>query len=311
MLQAAIAGGAVGGYYTSQFSGEEIDKKLRGGLIYDYAVSGGYTGTEAEFLALMGSGPWVPEAGYVPASNPNLLDNWYFMDPINQRGKTEYTQLINHKYGPDRWFSSTEWGSIEANIKLLSSGFQITSVPNTAYPHAHGILEQQIDDVDQYIGKLMTVSALVTSVEASDTGTYPYLCAVQRTGFSYHDVNPISAPGLISLTFTVNENIGGIGIRVTCGTTKSSVLTVAAIKLELGNRQTLAHHDSTGNWVLNGPPPDKGLELLKCQRYYQVFATESLRPTKAQDFRPTMRIDPALSTIEIDGVTYYTADANL
>lgn len=24
-------------------------------------------------------------------SNPNLLDNWYFPDPINQRGQTEYT----------------------------------------------------------------------------------------------------------------------------------------------------------------------------------------------------------------------------
>lgn len=27
---------------------------------YQYAVDGGYTGTEAEFQALMGSGPWVP-----------------------------------------------------------------------------------------------------------------------------------------------------------------------------------------------------------------------------------------------------------
>lgn len=27
---------------------------------YDYAAAGGYTGTEAEFQALMGSGPWVP-----------------------------------------------------------------------------------------------------------------------------------------------------------------------------------------------------------------------------------------------------------
>ena len=24
-------------------------------------------------------------------SNPNLLDNWYFVDPINQRGQMEYT----------------------------------------------------------------------------------------------------------------------------------------------------------------------------------------------------------------------------
>lgn len=311
MLQTAIAEGAAGGYYTSKYSGEEIDRLLGGSSIYQYAVDGGYTGTEEEFQALMGSGPWVPEEGYVPASNPNLLDNWYFLDPINQRGKTEYTQMYNYKYGPDRWRSFTEWGAIPANVKLLLSGFQITSVPEPAYPNAYGILQQQIDNVDQYIGKVMTVSALVTSVESSDNGTYPYLCAVMRNGYSYYDVNKISAPGLISLTFTVNEDIGGIGIRMACGGTKSSVLTVSATKLEIGSEQTLAHQDFDGNWVLNDPPPDKGLELLKCQRYYQVFSTESLRPTKAQDFRPTMRIDPALSTIDIDGVTYYTADANL
>ena len=86
---------------------------------------------------------------------------------------------------------------------------------------------------------------------------------------------------------------------------------VKAIKLELGSQQTLAHQDAAGNWVLNDPPPDKALELLKCQRYYQVFSREDLRPDKAVDFRPPMRIDPALSTIQINGVTYYTADANL
>ena len=84
-----------------------------------------------------------------------------------------------------------------------------------------------------------------------------------------------------------------------------------AAKLELGPVQTLAHQDASGNWVLNDPPPDKALELLKCQRYYQVFSREDLRPDKAVDFRPPMRIDPALSTIQINGVTYYTADANL
>lgn len=30
---------------------------------YDYAVAGGYTGTEEEFQALLGTGPWIPTAG--------------------------------------------------------------------------------------------------------------------------------------------------------------------------------------------------------------------------------------------------------
>ena len=44
---------------------------------------------------------------------------------------------------------------------------------------------------------------------------------------------------------------------------------IRAAKLELGSQQTLAHQDAAGNWVLNDPPPDKTLELLKCQWYQQ------------------------------------------
>lgn len=46
---------------------------------YQYAVEGGFSGTEEEFRAVVGV-----------RSNPNLLDNWYFADPINQRGQKEY-----------------------------------------------------------------------------------------------------------------------------------------------------------------------------------------------------------------------------
>ena len=44
------------------------------------------------------TGEWVGSQH----SNPNLLDNWYFADPINQRGQTEYTGAV---YTIDRWFN--------------------------------------------------------------------------------------------------------------------------------------------------------------------------------------------------------------
>ena len=40
-----------------------------------------------------------------PKPNENLLDNWYFADPINQRGQTEYTE---GGYTIDRWIL---WGT--------------------------------------------------------------------------------------------------------------------------------------------------------------------------------------------------------
>lgn len=45
---------------------------------YQYAVAGGYTGTEEEFQALMGSGPWVKDAYEefdVPITNSSFAEN--------------------------------------------------------------------------------------------------------------------------------------------------------------------------------------------------------------------------------------------
>ena len=36
-------------------------------------------------------------------SNPNLLDNWYFGNPVNQRGGTSWTNPSNMQYAIDRW----------------------------------------------------------------------------------------------------------------------------------------------------------------------------------------------------------------
>jgi len=46
----------------------------------------------------------------------------------------------------------------------------------------------------------------------------------------------------------------------------NETITLIAAKLELGPVQTLAHKEGD-NWVLNDPPPNKALELAKCQRY--------------------------------------------
>ena len=56
---------------------------------YQYAVEGGFSGTEEEFRAVVGI-----------RNNDNLLDNWYLADPINQRGQKEYTGA---RYTIDRW----------------------------------------------------------------------------------------------------------------------------------------------------------------------------------------------------------------
>lgn len=282
---------------------------------YDYAVAGGYTGTETEFQALMGTGPWVPQAGYVPASNPNLLDNWYFPSPINQMGKTEYIDLIN-AYGPDRWKGLTPWGTVPVTVKLKQTGLAISGKPNPSVHWSYGSLMQFLPEERQPVGQVVTLSALVTETRPADNGLY---CGLGRpiNTEPFFEFATLSHPGLISHTFIWDSNNSwvpgdtGVGIIAYSGTAQMSSVTIKAMKLELGDQQTLARQDAAGNWILNDPPPDKGLELLKCQRYFQIFSTQEKRPVLAEDFRPVMRINPALTTMEINGGTWYVADANL
>lgn len=283
---------------------------------YQYAVDGGYTGTEAQFQALLNDipnkqpkltgtpgqavgfgadGAAVAVAGW---SNPNLLINWYFADPVNQRGQKTYT---NDGYTIDMWFVAQR--DYRTSVTVDKDGVTFKIIQKGTNLNGAFIYQRR------------------SSIKA---GTYTFSVLVsQLNGSGVMGVDQDEAPwgvlsqeiplkeGLNTVTFTVANDEGAIGIFLAKTVLDIASFKFVAAKLELGTHQTLAHQDAAGNWVLNDPPPDKALELLKCQRYYQVFSREDLRPDKAVDFRPPMRIDPALSTIQINGVTYYTADANL
>lgn len=82
---------------------------------------------------------------------------------------------------------------------------------------------------------------------------------------------------------------------------------IAAVKLELGPVQTLAHQDAGGNWVLNDPPPNRALELAKCQRYFvrlslaaygSIGIGQAFTTTRVRMFLPLpqpMRATPSLN----------------
>lgn len=223
---------------------------------------------------------WFDGAGSAAAgpewSNPNLLDNWYFLDPIDQQKRT----VCGVRYGIDRYITD--------GIQPAAGGMRATKTG--AY-----LLQRLDHGLKRFLsGKTVTASCILNGKLCSGTLCYEPVLAEQRYFFVGCDVH------------IVNTVDGGI-LFWSAG--KDNVMSAA--KLELGLNQTLAHQDEDGAWVLNDPPPDKALELAKCQRYYQIFTDRALRPTRAADFRPPMRVDPALGTIDIGGTTYYTADANL
>lgn len=186
-------------------------------------------------------------------SNPNLLDNWYFINPINQLGNTSHTgsgMVI------DRWRSYTDWLKTE----LTSDGIvlQSTSSTDLATIAYYAPLSEFIKNVPYTISMLLSNNELL-SCTVSTIGVY------NGTGYN--------KTGLVGIeTYTSNNVNLAVRIFVKANSTSPAV---RAVKLELGNQQTLAHQDSSGNWILNDSIPIYQTQLLKCQRYMQVIGNTS------------------------------------
>ncbi len=180
-------------------------------------------------------------------SNPNLLDNWYFADPINQRGQTKYT---GSGFGIDRWQMTY------ANCTLGEKGLTINGQNN------YGRLSQQVEQKRIIVGEQYTFSVLVTDIaegSANITMTTNYGAAKNLV------------VGLNSITFVANANSYAAIVPFNNSTGTATIL---AVKLELGPVQTLAHKEGDV-WVLNDPPPAKSVELAKCQRYYNSYRNKT------------------------------------
>ena len=172
---------------------------------------------------------------FVEKVNENLLHNWYFAKPINQRGITHQTQ---NGYFIDRWHAEY-YNAPNPDITLVDGGLALQQ---------GSIMAQPLEDGTINAGEIVTASVLYDNTLLSGTiewsGTYTGICAD----------NLISA-----------NNDAGKRLQIFCsGDFTGHIL--KALKLEKGSRQTLAHLEN-GVWVLNETPVYE-VELLKCQRFY-------------------------------------------
>lgn len=229
-------------YYTHQYSGEEIDAAT------GRALTGGALDTSVTNVSNQ-LGTFV---------RPNLLDNWYFGRPVNQRGQTEYA---GNGYTIDRW---------RAGLKnIIASNKYITLQPNGMYSQIFQPFDLQL------AGKIVTMSALIRTHSNHNIGMLLYDYVGQKeyspdfimtptanqwmvvsTSFSVED----NAPDKLSLIFYPDKTEAG-----------AQTVDIIAAKLELGPTQTLAHREGD-KWVLN-EVPDYGEQLRRCQRYYIKYDT--------------------------------------
>lgn len=245
------------------------------------------------------------------ASNPNLLDNWYFADPIDQRGgyvapigvtfynDTDCTNIdiVNSAIRPAYYVNDTygyvKTGTSLQNTKYIKFSDMVRGYVGTGY----GIDRWTKGNTSAYTveddgvhlkamgGNDYFVFCQFFEQDALPPGTYTLSLLVKDlSGTMRLHARGLNDDGTHNALKTQDFTADGVCVATFTSTRplyevvfvpreSDCTATLIAAKLELGSVQTLAHQDANGNWVLNDPPPNKQQELAKCQRYQVNFAS--------------------------------------
>ena len=229
---------------------------------------------------------------YSQTSNPNLLDNTNFFNPINQRNQTSYSNTdAAPKYSIDRW--QVLGGTFDVQTRTYTSNSTLGIYGNQ--------FRQYIPLESVSIGDTITVSSVINDTRQIFTTTIP----------QYGDT-VADAPFLLETTWGGFKMITREAERaalLTMVVNVSQSITVDWIKMEFGNFAT--------PYV----PKGYGAELAECLRYFQrVYADWRIYPTLkdmpyrfSQSTLQVMRIKPTISahsTPYTFGCTINALDAN-
>lgn len=178
-------------------------------------------------------------AGDLMVGNPNLLHNWDFSRPINQRG-CALNAYLPAGYSLDMWSHSSGFQYVEGMLYVPLAG-------------THYIV-QKIEG--NFTGKTLTATVRVGPSNYWYSAVTNVVPAVDvYTSLPFPSLSGVHASLIQRSTYLE------FGFIATEG-----AMPCSALKLELGSISTLRLD----------PPMDYGAELLKCQRYLQVKNSNGL-----------------------------------
>lgn len=188
----------------------------------------------------------LPDSALAPREN--LLHNWDFRNPVNQRGESKYS--TTRKYTIDRWFMISGGGK----ITKASGGVTVNGSAGAIY------FVQPLEYSAGLAGKTVTLSAALASGGGRMgiyTGTDIFATA------NVAGSKMLSGAGTDSIKITLPSSISGyICVYFACDSGES--MTLERVKLEIGKSSTL---DSSA-------PMDYGKELEVCRRYCAALTTD-------------------------------------
>ena len=230
----------------------------------------------------------------------NLLDNWYFANPVDQRGgyvvpvgTNVYVDAALSNFVGQSAFVYPVVEITSSYVKVLNEGgTHFYAEKNSAvrgYTGAgYGIdrwrswesdttttihdghittTRQHTQMIEQSIIEIMRNRAVTMSLLLADGTLHTATKVYSYTDDTIGEVGP-------KIYIDGGYDEGGTDVVIWCQVAHSfqvntaTSCSVVAAKLELGTEQTLAHQEN-GKWVLN-EIPDYGEELRKCQRYQLV-----------------------------------------
>lgn len=219
-----------------------------------------------------------------------------------------------NEYSANTWYID-RWKSRKSSIIVIYPDC-VRITHNASSPDQRNF--SQGFPYEQFAGKELTLSMLIKDTLTSSS-SYPKCGFYTANSVEYNTQNlgtitiPNKGNGLYTVTTTIPQSSEYPYLNITIGydsiANSSGYLDIIAAKLEYGSEQSLAHQEN-GEWVLN-EIPNYTEELWKCQKYSQIFSNSDIRPTKKNDCRPVMRVDPSTRSCTLDGESYYRLDANL
>lgn len=287
-------------YYEHQYSGEEIDaavgRALTGGAL-DISV----TNVSNQL------GTFV---------RPNLLDNWYFGNPVDQRGgyvvppgvaytgassgttTKYYTVKATYMYN-DVKYAVFDADGAECNVPFYAcvrgyvpawdgysidrwsvesdSGIVVTLIDGGIRVKNNSAKHGQFKQILPSEPSLIGKMVTISVLVGDVIGSVNYALSQVYEPFKDSATCMITTNGLFSASGSVFTG----SQKILFGFGPGVEFTILAAKLELGPTQTLAHQDAAGNWVLN-EVPEYGEQLARCWRYYINSATFGVGEAAAQ-----------------------------
>lgn len=185
-----------------------------------------------------------------------------------KRYYVDWAQAVRGYVGVDRNYENIfdKWliGHPAISTEITEGGVKISTDRNVMQTDIRGLF-QYVDACQKLSGRTVTVSVF------AEQGTWTSIRLVIRAtagGTVWMRSVDLRSNTVTALTVTLPDKITELMVSVNgaVGTLKGDNMTIKAAKLELGDYQTLAHQDESGNWVLN-EAPNKAKQLALCSQY--------------------------------------------